>query len=234
MIYELLAPFLLLLHALTFIDAFSSPVLQLKAPASSFHTRISSASRDQRFFAETHSHCSSTSSKLPPLHCNDRIYRDDFLGLVRKLALGSLGVFTAAKANPANAARPTSPNRPNLAKFIDVEVDLGGGLILTIRQPFADDTGAEKVASDGGDRQGTYVWPAGSDLAKFLLSDVGRGLVSGKRVVELGAGTAIAGLAASVAGASATYLTDGMTGMYNAWLYYTCQCLPGFVIHVCC
>ena len=54
---------------------------------------------------------------------------------------------------------------------------------------------------------GNQVWPSGSLLAELLLERPE--LVRGKRVVELGAGCGVAGLAAALAGASEVLCTDG-------------------------
>ena len=102
-------------------------------------------------------------------------------------------------------------------KFIDVAVDLGlgDGMILNVRQPY----GLPKETTQGkggGDRQGTYVWPASTDLGRFLTSEKGRMLVQGRRVVELGAGTSIAGLSAALAGAEQIVFTDGSQGAQEA------------------
>ena len=119
------------------------------------------------------------------------------------LAAGTLLFPACAPAPAAAAARGTVP------KFIDVAVDLGQAGILNVRQPYGLPPESKADREGGGDRQGTYVWPASTDLAKFLVSENGRKVVRGKRVVELGAGTAISGLAASIAGAACVAFTDG-------------------------
>ena len=50
------------------------------------------------------------------------------------------------------------------------------------------------------------VWQGGEALAEFLVSNTA--LVAGKRLLELGTGTGIGGLAAAAAGATMTTLTD--------------------------
>ena len=54
---------------------------------------------------------------------------------------------------------------------------------------------------------GTTVWRAAVSLARLLTSSFSH-LVEGKRVLELGSGTGLAGLAAGAAGASSLLLTD--------------------------
>ena len=62
-------------------------------------------------------------------------------------------------------------------------------------------------ASTDHDLTGQVVWPVSVVLARFVAS---RGAaLAGKRVVELGAGTGLAGLAAARAGAARVTLTDG-------------------------
>jgi predicted nicotinamide N-methyase len=122
----------------------------------------------------------------------------------------TVGAFTLAAGTllfPACA--PASAARGKVPKFIDVAVDLGQAGILNVRQPYGLPPESKADREGGGDRQGTYVWPASTDLAKFLVSDQGKWVVRGKRVVELGAGTAISGLAASIAGATCVAFTDG-------------------------
>ena len=121
-------------------------------------------------------------------------------------------VFTIA----AGAARPAgcvaaAPMQSRAPKFIDVAIDLGLGddKILNVHQPYGLPKESKEDREGGGDRQGTYVWPASTDLAKFLVSEPGRKIVRSKRVVELGAGTAISGLAAALAGATWVAFTDG-------------------------
>eukprot|EP00961_Rhodomonas_salina_P160731 2164181-Rhodomonas_salina.2 len=122
------------------------------------------------------------------------------------LQQGAAMVTSAAALMPA--VRSEAAVMP---EYIDVAVDLGLGddMVLNVRQPFGLPKQSKADSEGGGDRQGTYVWPASTDLAKFLVSESGRKLVRGKRVVELGAGTGISGLAASIMGASQVAFTDG-------------------------
>ena len=134
----------------------------------------------------------------------DVITRSDYITRLQTCAalLGAAAInLPAVRAYAANAT----------PKFIDVSIDLGLGqdLILNVRQPYGLAKESKADREDGGDRQGTYVWPASTDLGKFLVSESGRKLVRGKNVVELGAGTAISGLAAAIAGASRVTFTDG-------------------------
>ena len=128
--------------------------------------------------------------------------------------LAAAAAAAGALARPARAGADTPAAARQFApRFIDVSVDLGRDLVLNVRQPF----GLNKERSEGGgDRQGTYVWPASADLAKFLTSEQGRRLVQGRRVLELGAGTAVSGLAAALAGAESVVFTDGSQGVFCA------------------
>lgn len=62
-------------------------------------------------------------------------------------------------------------------------------------------------ASTDHDLTGQVVWPVSVVLARFVNSQ--GAALAGKRVVELGAGTGLAGLAAARAGAARVTLTDG-------------------------
>lgn len=118
-------------------------------------------------------------------------------------------LWTTTLLSSADATVNPNPRPP--PQFIDVAVDLGLGAdkVLNVRQPYGLPRASAEDRKGGGDRQGTYVWPASTDLGKFLVSDAGRLLVRRKRVVELGAGTAISGLAASLGGAALVVFTDG-------------------------
>ena len=56
---------------------------------------------------------------------------------------------------------------------------------------------------------GAALWNAGLLLAHYLASARGEGYFSGKRVVELGCGTGLAGMVAARLGAGSVLLTDG-------------------------
>jgi predicted nicotinamide N-methyase len=67
--------------------------------------------------------------------------------------------------------------------------------------------------ANGGETLGTggVIWDSGITLARFLEKEDGV-RVAGKRVIELGSGTGLAGLAAAACGADSVLLTD-MFGM---------------------
>ena len=143
--------------------------------------------------------------------------RSNFLRTAAAAALGA-AVTTAAMPLQSVEAAVTADGHAGLAsekksptQFIDVAVDLGLGddKVLSVRQPFGLPKQSSEEQKGGGDRQGTYVWPASTDMGRFLVSARGRSLVRGKQVIELGAGTAISGLAASMAGAAHVTFTDG-------------------------
>ena len=142
----------------------------------------------------------STSQVLP---------RADFTAVL--LITGAAGVL--AHAAPGDAAdKPAATRRRSAPRFIDVSVDIGEDLVLNVRQPFG--LRNEKSGECGGDKQGTYVWPASADMARFLTSKSGRKIVQGRRVLELGAGTAVSGLAAALVGAETVCFTDGSLGVF--------------------
>ena len=84
----------------------------------------------------------------------------------------------------------------------------------------------------GADPLGTActVWKGGERLVELLQSR--RELVAGKRIVELGSGTGIAGLACAALGASAVVLTDLTENLLllrrnvtrNGWVQSLCGC----------
>ena len=125
--------------------------------------------------------------------------------------------FLAGLCYPAVVPCMFTPQaaRGATSRNIDIAIQLEEDLVFQISQPFGttasptSTTEEEDDGIDGGDRQGTYVWPASVDLAKYLTSRSGRDLIEGRQVVELGAGTGVAGLAASVSGAEGVMLTDG-------------------------
>jgi hypothetical protein len=142
----------------------------------------------------------STSQVLP---------RADFTAVL--LITGAAGVL--AHPAPGDAAdKPAATRRRSAPRFIDVSVDIGEDLVLNVRQPFG--LRNEKSGEGGGDKQGTYVWPASADMARFLTSKSGRKIVQGRRVLELGAGTAVSGLAAALVGAERVCFTDGSLGVF--------------------
>ena len=57
-----------------------------------------------------------------------------------------------------------------------------------------------------GNDYGTYTWPSAPVLGQYIWSN--RNLVSGKIVLELGAGTSLSGIVATKSGASKVYFTD--------------------------
>lgn len=91
---------------------------------------------------------------------------------------------------------------------------------LTILMPFGalkKEDVAEVKKGDAGDRTGAYMWPGGIDLArgastgKLRMSQdesIKSVPVQGKRVLELGCGTGVVGIAAAIGGASSVLLTD--------------------------
>ena len=148
-----------------------------------------------------------------------RYTRRQTLEDIARVSAGSAAAIAATStAKPAYAAAGAA-TAAQQQQYIQLNVDIDKRTSFEILQPFgkkpASKEGEEEEEDDdgssigGGDRQGTYLWPASTDLAKFLLSPEGADVVRGRRVVELGAGTGIAGLAAAAAGASAVTLTDG-------------------------
>ncbi|KAK9842450.1 hypothetical protein WJX81_000737 [Elliptochloris bilobata] len=76
------------------------------------------------------------------------------------------------------------------------EVPIAEGLVLTVIEH-----------SELADCAGAVVWDAALVLIHFLAKGTGRNLLRGKRVLDLGAGTGAAGLAAGLLGAR-VLLTD--------------------------
>jgi predicted nicotinamide N-methyase len=68
------------------------------------------------------------------------------------------------------------------------------------------DSDDQSCDSAGGDWTRGAVWRGGEEIGRLLLESPE--IVRGRRVIELGTGTGIAGLAAAAAGASAVLLTD--------------------------
>jgi len=56
--------------------------------------------------------------------------------------------------------------------------------------------------------EGCVVWDAAIVLLKFLFTVKGQQIVKNKKVVELGSGTGVVGLASLLAGATSAYITD--------------------------
>ena len=176
----------------------------------------------------------STSQVLP---------RADFTAglLVTAAAAGVLAQPAPAVAGDAADKPAATRRRGSAPRFIDVSVDLGENLTLNVRQPFG--LRNERSGEGGGDKQGTYVWPASADMARFLTSKSGRKIVQGRRVLELGAGTAVSGLAAALVGAETVCFTDGSLGVFavrclltNPACLASCQwqCLPACAVLCSC
>ncbi|KAJ1621534.1 hypothetical protein T492DRAFT_1069375, partial [Pavlovales sp. CCMP2436] len=97
-------------------------------------------------------------------------------------------------------------DRSFAARFREPYLFSEGGISLEIEQEPATDLSREALDT------GCTVWPAAIALARLALaphaSPTVAALVCGARVVELGAGTGLAGIACAGAGASAVLLTD--------------------------
>ena len=63
-----------------------------------------------------------------------------------------------------------------------------------------------EIAADGADGTAGFIWGAGKRLAELIASQ--KALVEGKRVLELGSGSGVVGIAAATMGAEAVCLTD--------------------------
>mmetsp|Transcript_14042 Transcript_14042/g.41844 ORF Transcript_14042/g.41844 Transcript_14042/m.41844 type:complete len:268 (-) Transcript_14042:15-818(-) len=114
------------------------------------------------------------------------------------------GVLLGPVATPLAAAA----RKPQPPQFIEREVPfpaLERDMVLT--QAFGAAAGSARDAADAGDRTGTYAWPGGVALARYLAS--APATVKGRRVLELGCGTGAAGIMASWLGAREVLLTDG-------------------------
>lgn len=117
------------------------------------------------------------------------------------------GNYMCGAAKSSNAdERKTSA----LPKYLERTLNFAAGKrSMTLYQGFAVNKG-KSPARDGGDRTGTYTWSGGIELASLLLkrSPVD---VAGKRVIDLGTGTGVTGIAAVWAGAKEVAMTDGAT-----------------------
>lgn len=86
-------------------------------------------------------------------------------------------------------------------------VTLSTGVVLRIAHSARDAVFVEGLANHHhGGWTGSWIWEAADDLTKLLSAEPER--VRGKRVIELGSGTGLVGLAAGALGARGVTLTD--------------------------
>ena len=125
----------------------------------------------------------------------------------------ALALAAAALPLPSLAAAPAGfvGGRSATAKaapaFIERGLTFKNGRTMVITQAFGAARGSAKDDADAGDRTGTYAWPGGVALARYLVG--APATVRGRRVLELGCGTGAAGIMAKWLGARKVLLTDG-------------------------
>lgn len=73
----------------------------------------------------------------------------------------------------------------------------------------------QSLSFEQGDFTGMQVWPAADFVIKHLQRLASENKLQGKRIIELGSGTGMAGLAAMVLGAEKLVLTDRRTPMHS-------------------
>ena len=128
---------------------------------------------------------------------------------VPRRALGGLALGgVAGAAVPERAAGVDGfKSYTSAPQFIERGLTFSNGRTMVLTQAFGAARGSAKDDADAGDRTGTYAWPGGVALARYLVS--APGTARGKRVVELGCGTGAAGIMAQWLGAKRVVLTDG-------------------------
>jgi predicted nicotinamide N-methyase len=76
-------------------------------------------------------------------------------------------------------------------------------------QPTAENIALDNLRLEKGDIYGSVLWPAASALAQYLLTTVAKQTpLNNIRIFELGTGTGLVALAASMAGAKSVLATD--------------------------
>jgi len=144
-------------------------------------------------------------------------------GMARRSALMAV-VALLSSAFPFAQTQAVSAATPKVKDYIEAEVDLPlrPKQPLRILQAFGSLRPEDKSeASKGalfGDRTGAFMWPGGVDLARgastgqlrmSLDGSIASVPIKGKRVLELGAGTGVAGIGAVIGGAGKVVITDG-------------------------
>ena len=123
------------------------------------------------------------------------------------LAAAALTPFPTLAAAPAGFVGGRSATAKAAPAFIERGLTFKNGRTMVITQAFGAARGSAKDDADAGDRTGTYAWPGGVALARYLVG--APATVRGRRVLELGCGTGAAGIMAKWLGARKVLLTDG-------------------------
>ena len=123
------------------------------------------------------------------------------------LAAAALTPLPTLAAAPAGFVGGRSATAKAAPAFIERGLTFKNGRTMVITQAFGAARGSAKDDADAGDRTGTYAWPGGVALARYLVG--APATVRGRRVLELGCGTGAAGIMAKWLGARKVLLTDG-------------------------
>ena len=123
------------------------------------------------------------------------------------LAAAALTPLPTLAAAPAGFVGGRSATAKAAPAFIERGLTFKNGRTMVITQAFGAARGSAKDDADAGDRTGTYAWPGGVALARYLVGSPAT--VRGRRVLELGCGTGAAGIMAKWLGARKVLLTDG-------------------------